>query len=43
VRLSRRDLSTILEGSGWGLNSRMKLTAQQANHFTRRPERPENQ
>lgn len=43
VRLSRRDLSTILEGSGWGLNSRMKLTAQQANHFTRKPERPENQ
>lgn len=41
ARLSRRDLSTILEGSGWGLNSRMKLTAQQANHFTRRPGRPE--
>ena len=43
ARLSRRDLSTILEGAGWGLNSRMKLTAQQANHFTRRPGRPQRQ
>ena len=40
ARLSRRDLSTILEGSGWGLNSRMKLTRQQADHFTHRPDRP---
>ncbi len=39
ARLSRRDLSTILEGSGWGLNSRMKLTREQANHFTHRPGR----
>ncbi len=36
-RLSRRDLSTILEGSGWGINSRMKLTAAQAACFTFRP------
>lgn len=43
ARLSRRDLSTILEGAGWGLNSRMKLTTEQANHFTRRPGRPESQ
>lgn len=39
ARLSRRDLSTVLEGSGWGLNSRMKLTRKQANHFTHRPDR----
>ena len=36
-RLSRRDLSTILEGSGWGLNSRMKLTSSQAACFTFKP------
>jgi hypothetical protein len=39
ARLSRRDLSAILEGAGWGLNSRMKLTTPQANNFTRRPSR----
>jgi hypothetical protein len=37
-RLSRRDLSTILEGSGWGMNTRMKLTRQQADWFTYRPD-----
>jgi len=37
-RLSRRDLSTILEGSGWGINSRMKLTKAQAARFTYRPD-----
>ncbi len=36
-KLSRRDLSTVLEGSGWGLNSRMQLTATQATCFTFRP------
>ena len=36
-KLSRRDLSTVLEGSGWGLNSRMKLTSNQAACFTYRP------
>ena len=39
-KLSRRDLSTILEGSGWGINSRMKLTADQATCFTFRPNKP---
>ena len=39
-KLSRRDLSTILEGSGWGINSRMKLTATQATCFTFRPTEP---
>lgn len=36
-RLSRRDLSMILEGSGWGLNSRMKLSRTQAHTFTHKP------
>ncbi|MCK5071021.1 MAG: hypothetical protein KAR01_10780, partial [Desulfocapsa sp.] len=37
-KLTRRDLSTILEGSGWGINSRMKLTKDQATSFTYRPD-----
>jgi ABC-type proline/glycine betaine transport system permease subunit len=37
-KLSRRDLSTILEGSGWGMNTRMKLTRSQATYFTYRPD-----
>ena len=37
-KLSRRDLSTILEGSGWGMNTRMKLTRAQAKCFTQRPQ-----
>jgi hypothetical protein len=36
-KLSRRDLSTILEGSGWGLNARMKLTKAQVKTFTYPP------
>jgi hypothetical protein len=39
-KLTRRDLSTVLEGSGWGINSRMKLTADQATCFTFRPKPP---
>ncbi len=39
LKLSRRDLSMILEGSGWGLNSRMKLNRAQANTFTYKPNR----
>ena len=37
-KLSKRDLSAILEGSGWGVNPRMKLTKKQANTFTHRPD-----
>ena len=37
-KLTRRDLSTILEGAGWGINSRMKLTKKQATCFTYRPD-----
>jgi len=36
-RLTRRDLSSILEGSGWGINKRMILTRSQAKCFTFRP------
>ncbi|MCK5517520.1 MAG: hypothetical protein KAI39_11640, partial [Desulfobulbaceae bacterium] len=37
-KLTKRDISTILEGSGWGINSRMKLTKKQAACFTYRPD-----
>ena len=36
-KLSKRDLSAILEGSGWGVNARMKLTRHQARTFTHQP------
>ena len=38
-KLARRDLSAILEGSGWGLNARMRLTRDQARQFTWQPNR----
>lgn len=37
VRLRNRDLSAMLEGSGWGINPRMKLSYRQGHSFTRRP------
>jgi sulfite exporter TauE/SafE len=37
VKLRRRDLSTILEGSGWAINARMRLTRRQSRHFTTKP------
>jgi hypothetical protein len=37
LKLRRRDLSAILEGSGWGINSRMRLTRRQSRYFTQRP------
>ena len=40
VKLRRRDLSAILEGSGWAINARMRLTRRQARFFTRRPPYP---
>ena len=39
-RLRRRDLSEILEGSGWAINARMRLTRSQSRTFTRRPRYP---
>ena len=40
LKLRRRDLSAILEGSGWGVNSRMRLTRKQGRFFTERPKYP---
>lgn len=40
IKLVKRDLSSILEGSGWGLNSRMRLTRGQTFTFTHRPPYP---
>lgn len=37
LKLSRRDLSAMLEGAGWAINARMRLTRQQADQFTNRP------
>ena len=34
LKLRRRDLSAILEASGWAINARMRLTRRQANDFT---------
>ena len=42
LKLSKRDLSCILEGSGWGINARMQLTHKQALTFTLTPPYPEN-
>lgn len=40
IKLSRRDLSAILEGSGWGINARMRLTRHQAHTFSFTPDYP---
>lgn len=37
LKLRKRDLSAILEGSGWAINARMRLTRRQGRTFTRRP------
>ncbi len=34
LKLRRRDLSVILEASGWAINARMRLTRRQADSFT---------
>ncbi len=34
LKLRRRDLSAILEASGWAINARMRLTRSQADSFT---------
>lgn len=41
LKLRRRDLSAILEGSHWGINTRMRLTWRQSLTFTLRPKYPE--
>ena len=40
LKLRKRDLSAILEGAGWGINARMRLTYTQGRFFTRRPRYP---
>jgi hypothetical protein len=40
VKLRKRDLSAILEGSGWAINARMRLTHAQSLFFTRAPRLP---
>ena len=40
LKLRRRDLSAILEGSGWGINARMRLTSGQSRFFAQRPRYP---
>lgn len=42
IRLRQRDLSNLLEGSGWAINSRMRLTAAQRKTFTQNPVWPAN-
>ncbi len=37
LRLRRRDLSSILEGSGWAINARMRLSRRQRHYFTQKP------
>lgn len=37
IKLRRRDLSVLLEGSGWAINARMRLTFKQGRFFTSRP------
>lgn len=36
-RIRRRDLSAVLEASGWAINARMRLTRHQSRTFTVRP------
>lgn len=40
MKLRKRDLGAILEGSGWAINARMRLTFKQGRMFTRRPAFP---
>jgi hypothetical protein len=40
IKLRRRDLSAIIEASGWAVNARMRLTHRLGRAFTMRPEYP---
>jgi len=40
LKLRSRDLSAILEGAGWAINLRMRLTRRQSRFFTERPRYP---
>jgi len=41
LKLRKRDLSAILEGSGWAINARMRLTRKLSRYFTQRPKYPD--
>ncbi len=41
-KLRRRDLAIVLEGSGWALNDRLRLTRRLGRLLTRRPARPKH-
>ena len=40
IKLRKRDLSSLLEGCGWAINTRMRLTRAQRRRFTRREPLP---
>ncbi|MBT3275177.1 MAG: hypothetical protein HN368_18630, partial [Spirochaetales bacterium] len=40
IKLRRRDLSAIIEASGWSVNARMRLTHRLGLRFTTRPDFP---
>lgn len=40
MKLRKRDLSAILEGAGWAINARMRLTRKLGTFFTNRPKYP---
>ncbi|MBL7114188.1 MAG: hypothetical protein ISS35_00355 [Kiritimatiellae bacterium] len=40
LKLRRQDLSSLLEGCGWAINTRMRLSRAQRYQFTRRPHYP---
>lgn len=42
LKLRRRNLAVVLEGSGWALNDRLLVTSQAGPLFTRRPSMPSN-
>ncbi|OVE76169.1 hypothetical protein BVX97_01910 [bacterium E08(2017)] len=42
LKLRRRDLSSILEGVGWAINARMRLTFKQGRVFTETPPLPKD-
>ncbi|MFL5348362.1 MAG: hypothetical protein ACJ8AT_26500 [Hyalangium sp.] len=40
IRIANRDLAVVLEGAGWAMNDRLRLTRRLGKLFTRRPRRP---
>lgn len=40
IRIYNRDLAVVLEGAGWAMNDRLRLTRRLGKLFTRKPKRP---